>query len=228
MNFSPESVNAVVEWSRRFTGDRKFANTVVEWILGMAGCDEVGARFQYILPKLLDHYNVPVRNDSYGYNRDGESPFFYFDDIRCTVQIRLPHHFQLPSAPPLLARPPTEKVIVTARIKNGAGYYSYYDVVVFETTLENWNDATKKEAFWKALLALWNNNRCVCEALVLKEGDVCPDCTNHVQRTPCVFCAGFVGRMEFKKVSNKEQRRLKRAFEGKVHYHQNCKRTRLD
>jgi hypothetical protein len=228
MNFSPESVNAVVAWSRRFTGDHKFANTLVEWILGMAGCDEVGARFQFILPKLIETYKVPIRNDCCGYNNNGVSPNFFFDDIICNIQVRLPHHYRLPGAPALPARPLTEKVTVKARIKSGVGYYNYCDVIVFETTLALWNDSAKKEAFWKALLALWNNHRCVCEEIILKEGDMCEDCIDHVQRTPCVFCAGFVGRMEHKKVSNKEQRRLKRAFEGKVHYHMNCKRVRLN
>jgi hypothetical protein len=228
MNFSPESVNAVVNWSRRFTGDRTFANTLVEWILEMAGCDEVGARFQFILPKLLENYNVAVRNDCSGYNRDGISPNFYFDDVMCNVQVRLPHHYRLPGAPALPARPLTEKVTVKARIRCGVGYYNYYNIIVFSTVLGNWNDATKKEAFWQALLALWNNHRCVCEELVLKDGDLCSDCIDHVKRTPCVFCHGFVGRMQHKKVSNKDQTSLKRAFEGKVHYHMNCKRVRLN
>ena len=226
MNFSEDSIKVVVAWSKRFSGCPAFANTIVQWILDYAGCDEIGERFQHILTKMVDTYKNVI-NDHFGYPDEGKSPLFRIGTVRCHLQVRLPFHYQHIGEPPLPARALTEEVQVFARVA-GDSYWGYSQVSVFTTTLQNWNDESKKIAFWKALRILWDNHRCVCDALVEKEHDLCANCVLVIQRTPCVLCCSHVGRMEHKKISKKDAKRLRGKFEGKVTYHKKCKKQRLE
>jgi hypothetical protein len=226
MNFSKDSIKEVVAWSKRFSGETAFANTLVKWIIEYAGCDNEGERFQHILTRMIDTYKNVI-NTFFGYPNNGTSPMFRIGDVGCHLEVRLPYRYQQAGAPPLPARQMTEKVEVFAKV-HGDSYWNNSTVSVFTTTLQDWDETAKKTAFWKALRILWDNHRCVCNDLVTKEYALCNRCVMAIQRTPCVLCGSHVGRMENKKISKKDAKRLHRTFEGKVTYHKKCKKQRIE
>ena len=108
---------------------------------------------------------------------------------------------------------PEDEIICRIRICN----YPHI-LEVFKTTVQNWNHAERRVGIMKGLLVYYQNATCeYCDRLILEPGS-CETCLTTISVNRCHLCNEEVGGME--------HRVLKRG-QGKVHYHQACKRRRL-
>ena len=203
--FHPESEHAIDTFVTRIFSDAESRPHFKKLIMDFAGGDEFGETLARMTDVVEKHFGTKSFENGFTHvtPHNGLALNGIYMSVWCSCT--KPWNVDNPR--------PTDFIEVNIQKQ-----LNFNPLVAERIPFPNWNEATRRDGIFKALIYGLQDERCLCSKLVKVPGN-CDRCRLELNKEPCILCKSHVGRMHFKSLKRRQP---------KVHYHEMCKRRRFE